>query len=221
MSASSTDRPGREPEASTLSRAAARFAVVACALAACALAGLSGCNNYGPVERPTTVGEEDTTLGVGDVFDVRVFGEEDLTSSYRVAQDGTIDFPLVGRLEVAGLEPGEIADRIVAMLRDGHFLINPSVSVLVQEYNSKRISVLGAVESPGNFSITSGLTVVQAIGLAGGFSALANRDGTFVTRRVNGELRRFPVRVDRVMNGTEDDLRLQAQDIVFVPERVF
>ncbi len=186
-----------------------------------ALAAGSGCGNYGPVERPPASDSDDTTLGDGDVFDVRVFGEEELSQSYRVARDGSIDMPLVGRLQVAGLEPYEVADLVATSLRDGGFLVTPQVSVFVQEYNSKRISVLGAVREPGSFPMRSGLTAVQAISLAGGFTALANRDGTTVTRRVGDELRRFRVHVDAVTAGTEEDFVLRAQDIVYVPERIF
>ena len=186
-----------------------------------ALSCLTACTSPGAVERPSRVGNDDTTLGVGDVFDVRVFGEEDLSASYRVAQDGTVDVPLIGAVAVEGLEPTAIAEIIETRFREGGILVNPQVSVFVQEYNSKRISVLGAVQSPGSFPMQTGLTVVQAIGLAGGFSSLANRDGSFVTRRVDGQLHRYPVRVDRVMAGAEEDFPLQAQDIVYVPERMF
>lgn len=181
----------------------------------------TSCGPAARIERPPTSGEEDTTLGASDVFDVRVFGEEDLSGTYRVAQDGTIDFPFLGRVEVAGREPYEVADLVEGRLRDDGYLVNPQVSVFVQEYNSKRISVLGAVRSPGSFPMQSGLTVVQALGLAGGFTALANRDGTVVTRRVNGESRRFSVPVDAITSGRERDFPVQAHDIIYVPERVF
>lgn len=165
--------------------------------------------------------QDDTTLGTGDLFDVRVYGEDDLSTDYRVAEDGTIDFPLIGRVEVAGMEPPQVAHAIETRLRDGEFLRDPQVSVLVREYNSKRISVIGAVRSPGNFPFRSGLTAVESISLAGGFTSLANRDGTIVTRRVNGEIRRLRVPIDRVSTGQEPDLRLRAGDIVHVPERIF
>ncbi|UJR80401.1 Capsular polysaccharide synthesis enzyme CpsC, polysaccharide export [Sandaracinus amylolyticus] len=181
----------------------------------------ASCGPSGRIERPPTSGEEDTTLGASDVFDVRVFGEEELSGTYRVAQDGTIDYPFIGRMEVAGLEPYEIADLVEGRLRDDGYLVNPQVSVFVQEYNSKRISVLGAVRNPGSFPMQSGLTVVQAISLAGGFTSLANRDGTTVSRRVSGETRRFAVPVDAITSGREGDFAVQAQDIIYVPERIF
>lgn len=193
-------------------------------LAASAPIGISsiGCGASAPPSSgaPEAAGN-DTSLGAGDVFDVRVFGEEELTGSYRVAQDGSIDFPLVGRLAVEGLEPTQIADLVTSRLRDGQFMVNPQVSVLVREYNSKRISVLGSVTRPGTFPMTAGLTLVQAISLAGGFTSLASRNDIVVTRRVNGELRRYSVRADDVTEGRSDDFSLGAGDTIYVPERVF
>jgi protein involved in polysaccharide export with SLBB domain len=194
--------------------------VAGLAVAALAASG-AACGPQGPVERPPATGAEDTTLGASDVFDVRVFGEAELSGTYRVAQDGTIDFPFIGRVRVAGLEPYDVADLVGGQLREGGYLVRPQVSVFVQEYNSKRISVLGAVRNPGSFPMQSGLTVVQAISLAGGFSQLANRDGTTITRRVNGESRRFQVPVDAITAGREADFPVQAQDLIYVPERVF
>lgn len=198
--------------------AASFIAMVATAAAATIMAG---CGPNGRTVRPTSVRQNDTSLGVDDVFEVRVFGEADLSGSYRVGQDGTIDFPLIGEVSVLGQEPRAVAALVAQRLREGGVLVSPQVSVFVQEYNSKRFSVLGAVGNPGNFEMRSGMTVVQAIGLAGGFSNLANRDGTYVTRQVNGQAQRFSVPVDRITSGQEEDFPLQAQDIVYVPERIF
>ncbi len=177
-----------------------------------------GARSPAPVPPPPL---NDTTLGSGDVFQVRVFGEKELSNSYRVAEDGTIDFPLIGAVEVAGLEPPAVASVISNRLRTAGILRAPQVSVLVEEYNSKRISVLGAVSKPGTFPMSAGMTVVQAISLAGGFTPLANQDDTVVTRRLNGELRRFRVPVEKISEGRSSDFPVRAGDIVYVPERIF
>lgn len=184
---------------------------------------LGGCGPVAPRFRSPQSGveEDDTRVGPGDIFDVRVFDEENLSSTYRVESDGTIDFPLIGRVEVAGLDSTAIATRIRDRLREGQFLVAPHVSVRVQEYNSRRISVIGAVRNPGSYPIRSGMGVVEAVSLAGGFTALANRDGTLLTRRVDGELRTFSVPVDRISNGQDPDVRVRAGDILHVPERMF
>lgn len=164
---------------------------------------------------------DDTSLGVGDVFEVRVYGEDDLSADYRVAPNGEIDFPLIGPVHVAGRQPGEIAQTIASALRDGHFLIDPHVAVVVREENSHRISVLGAVRNPGSYPTRSGMGVVEAISLAGGFTSLANRDGTVITRTEGDDTRRISAPVDRITSGTEANVPVRAGDIIIVPERLF
>ena len=185
---------------------------------AAALFGCRGPADTTTIPPPST---NDSTLGSGDVFDIRVFNEEALTGTYRVAQDGTIDFPLVGQVDVVGLEPSAVARLIETELRNRELLRNPQVSVFVQEYFSKRVSVVGAVASPGNFPIGSGLTLVQAISLAGGFSDAADRNGTTLSRRVDGEVQRFRVPVDDITSGRVADVPVGAGDIINVPRRVF
>ena len=190
-------------------------------LAALALLG-SGCSNRRiqgtDVPPPAT---DDTTLGPGDVFTVRVYAEEELSGSHRVAPDGTIDFPLLGSVEVKGLEPPAVAQRIQKLLQERDFLRNPHVSVYVEEYASKRVSVVGAVANPGTFPLQPGMTVVQAISMAGGFSSLADRDATVVNRRVDGQTIQYHVPVGKVTQGQAEDIAVAAGDIIFVPERLF
>ena len=110
---------------------------------------------------------DDTTLGPADVFSVRVYGEEAMSGSHQVAPDGTINFPLLGAVQVSGLEPTEVADKIQTELRERDLMRNPHVSVYVEAYASKRVSVVGAVANPGAFPLEPGMTVVQAISMAG------------------------------------------------------
>lgn len=182
---------------------------------------LGACHKQVTSALPTEVPVEDTTLGPGDVFEVRVFGEKDLTGKYQVGPEGSIRFPFLGVVQVQGKQADEVAGDITARLRDGKFLLNPNVSVFVEQTNSKRISIIGAVAKPGTLPIVPGMTVVQAVSSAGGFTPLASKDDTVVTRRVNGKLERYRISVSEVTRGNADDFPLRAGDIVFVPERVF
>jgi protein involved in polysaccharide export with SLBB domain len=170
---------------------------------------------------PTQIPEEDTTLGPGDVFEVRVFGEKDLTAKYQVGPDGTVRFPFLGVIVVGEKDADVVAHEIAQGLKEGHFLLDPQVSVFVEQSNSKRISIIGAVAKPGTLAIIPGMTVVQAVSNAGGFTPLASKDDTVVTRRVNGKLERYRISVSEVTRGNAEDFPLRAGDIVFVPERVF
>jgi len=184
--------------------------------------GASACSKRGvqvtEVPPPAT---DDTTLGPGDVFSVRVYGEDAMTGSHQVAPDGTINFPLLGAVQVAGLEPSAVAQKLQSELVERDFLRAPHVSVYVEQYSSKRVSVVGAVANPGTFPLEPGMTVVQAISMAGGFSSLADRDATMLTRRIDEEIIRYRVPVDRVTKGQAADIEVAAGDIIFVPERMF
>ncbi|MFW2389386.1 MAG: polysaccharide biosynthesis/export family protein [Polyangiales bacterium] len=192
------------------------------ALLASLVLGALACSKRGvQVTEMPPPATDDTTLGPGDAFSVRVYGEEALTGSHQVAPDGTINFPLLGAVQVNGLEPTVVAQKIQTQLIERDLLRDPHVSVYVEEYASKRVSVVGAVADPGTFPLKPGMTVVQAISMAGGFSALADRDGTIVTRHVGEEIIRYRVPVDRVTKGQAADVEVAAGDIIFVPERMF
>jgi len=183
---------------------------------------VASCVTSNPTKYPNeNVELNDSALGPADTFEVRVYGEQNLSGVHQVASDGTINFPLLGRVDVAGKESTEVAQEIATRLREGQFLKEPHVAVIVQQSNSKRISVLGAVAKPGTLTVVAGMTVVQAISQAGGFSPLASKDDTVVTRRVKDKLQRFRVRMSEVTRGEVDDFLLRPGDIVFVPERVF
>lgn len=199
---------------------AARFLLIVSTLLV--LLGATACSKRGvqatDVPPPAT---DDTTLGPGDVFTVRVYGEDEMSGSHQVAPDGTINFPLLGAVEVSGMEPPDVAEKIQSLLRERDLLRDPHVSVYVEQYVSKRVSVMGAVANPGTFPLETGMTVVEAISMAGGFSSLADRDGTVVTRKIGDETVRYRVPVARVAKGQAQDIEVAAGDIIFVPERMF
>lgn len=168
-----------------------------------------------------TVATTTSNLGPGDTFEVSVYGEEDLSGKHRVAEDGSINFPLVGRVEVAGRGAAEIANMIETALRDRKLLREPNVSVFLLEQTSAQVSVVGAVAKPGTYPLTRGLSIIEAISAAGGLTPLASGDNTIVTRKSDGALKRFQVPVDAISEGRTNDFPLEPGDIVFVPERIF
>jgi protein involved in polysaccharide export with SLBB domain len=156
-------------------------------------------------------------LGPGDVFEVTVYGEDKLSGTHRIAPDGAIQFPLVNRVVVDGMTASEIADELRRRLQDG-FLREPSVSVFVKEYGSKKVFVLGEVARPGTFPFTAEMNIVEAITLAGGFKDSARTNYVIVTRQTPDGERRIPVPVEKITEGIAQNLRLQPGDIVFVPD---
>jgi polysaccharide export outer membrane protein len=186
-------------------------------VAACG-AGTSGVSEIDAVD---VAPEPDTTLGPGDLFEVRVFGEKDLSNKYRVSSDGSIDFPLIGTVLVDGKTPSEIAKVVETKLIEGEFLKRPQVSILVEEYTSKKVSVFGQVKKPGTLAFRDGMNVVEAISEAGGFTSMARTNDTTVIRIVEGDKKSFKVPVELIGQGQAPNFVLRPGDIVFVPERIF
>jgi polysaccharide export outer membrane protein len=172
------------------------------------------------VEQPAVAPIADTRLDVGDTFDVRVYGEADLSGMYRVSAEGTINMPLAGTIKVQGLDPPEAGKRIAERLADG-ILRDPQVTVLVREMQSKKIIIIGQVAKPGTFSFTPSMTVVEAITVAGGFTGLAAKNDTTVTRTESGKKTIVRVPVEQIGEGKAKNLYLKPGDIINVPERIF
>jgi protein involved in polysaccharide export with SLBB domain len=174
--------------------------------------------------QPPRISEEvspaGSALGPGDVFEVRVFQEPDLSGIYRVGSDGMIYFPLCGTIGVAGLQSSDIGEELEHCLQAG-YLKRPQVSIYVKEYNSKKIFVLGEVQHPGTFPYDDNMSIVQAITLAGGFSPHAEKNNTSVARLVKGQEQRFRVPVVDIGTGRAPNFDLHPGDIVFVPESLF
>lgn len=162
----------------------------------------------------------DDQVGVDDMFDVRVYGEADLSGTYRVATDGTIDFPLAGRIPVAGLRTGEIQARLTQRLKNG-YLNNPQVTVLMKEWNSRKISVLGQVQHPGSVSYHPHMTIVDAIAQAGGFTGIAAKNAVSLRRETGGKVESRIYRVADITEGRSTNVLVLPGDVLVVEERLF
>jgi polysaccharide export outer membrane protein len=159
-------------------------------------------------------------LGVDDAFAVRVYGEPDLSGTYRVSTDGSVDFPLAGRIPVKGMVVGEVQQEIVKRLK-GDYLLNPQVTVMVIEWNSRKISVLGQVQRPGAVPYYPNMTIIDAIASAGGFTGIAAKNSVNLRREVTGkvETRTFPVA--DISEGRSPNVVVLPGDVVVVEERLF
>jgi polysaccharide export outer membrane protein len=164
---------------------------------------------------------EKSTVGPGDVFIMEVVGERDLPREYQVASDGSVDLPYLHTVQVAGLEPQEIARLIRSQLMEKQILNDPSVVVQVKEYNSRRVTIMGQVAKPGTFPYTTGLTLIQAISQAGGPTGIANLDRVNLTRRMTHGSRTVEISIGAIMEGHAADIPLQSGDRIFIHERLF
>lgn len=110
------------------------------------------------------------TLGSGDTVQIVVYGQSDLSATVDVADDGTVPVALVGAVSVAGLSPSAAAKRIEDALREGKFVNDPHVTISVTKSRSGLVSVLGAVKTPGRYTVDSHTTVLDLLALAGGLN---------------------------------------------------
>ena len=187
------------------------------------LAMVSGCFFRKTPETPDVVVHEYTpasTLGPGDVFEVKVYDENELSGIYRVSSSGSISFPLIGKVHVEGMTSTDAADLIQGRLGE-KYLRNPQVSIFIKEYNSKKISVFGQVNKPGTFKYEDNMSVTQAVSMAGGFTKMAAKDDTNVTRIEEGVEKKYPVPVESIAQGQAKNFYLQPGDIVYVPESIW
>lgn len=182
----------------------------------------SGCRSAHPGPSHLPPPSLSTTVGPGDVFEVSVLGEKDLPKEYRVQPDGSIDFPYLDRLTVGGLEPQQIEDLIKQQLVLKKILTSPQVTLVVKQYNSKKVSVIGSVAKPGSLPWSEGMKLVEAISLSGGFTAIADADHVRITRIVApGKTVTSTVSVDDITDGKMPDIALQAGDTIKIDQRVF
>ena len=167
--------------------------------------------------------EEDhlSFIGAGDKINIQVYNEKELSGIYQVSPEGYITFPFIGEIKVDGLNIFSLAMKISSKLKEG-YLKEPNVTVLVEEFVSKRIFVLGQVKKAGSFPIRRRMSVIEAISLAGGFTNLADLSNVVVTRKgTDGREKRFVVDIKSIVNGAKENFYLDAGDIVFVGERFF
>lgn len=159
-------------------------------------------------------------IGVGDLLQIEVYDEADLTKEVRVLIDGNISFPLLGSVRALGLSVTQLENEITARLKE-KYLVNPQVTVFVKEFSN--IYVFGEVKKPGSFPIYNRMTAFEAVTLAGGFTEVANTTKVKVIRQKDGQEVVFEINIDKITKkgDSSEDLELQANDRVIVPRSFF
>ena len=131
-------------------------------------------------EDPRPRGTSGYVIASGDVLFVRVYREEGMSGRAKVRPDGKISLPFVNDVEAAGLDPGTLSKRLESKLRE--FIVNPVVTVSLEEMAPVEVSVVGEVARPGVYRLDQESGVLRAIAMAGGLGELASRDRIFVLR---------------------------------------
>lgn len=167
-------------------------------------------------------------LTITDRIRVSIFQEDDLAVLSRIDAQGNVNLKLVGDLHVADLTVNEAQKAIEDAYREGRFLRNPQVTVSVEDYAPREVSIQGQVKAPGRYvlPVESTFSVVELVTKAGGFTDIAKGEVVKVTRKLpDGTQKVFIEDVDSSIRGkdktkTKPPLLLEPGDIVYVPERI-
>ena len=160
----------------------------------------------------------DYRLGPGDAIRILVFQNPDLTLESRISESGTITYPLIGSLEIGGLSIGAAEQKIAAGLRDGGFVLQPQVNVVLVQVRSSQVSVLGQVGRPGRFPLETGNTkLTELLANAGGINP-AGADTLILTGIREGKPVRMEINVTEMLlkGDPQNDITVQGGDIVYV-----
>lgn len=162
---------------------------------------------------------EPYTVNPGDVLQIFVWNEEDLSRETLVRPDGMISFPMIGDVQAIGSTPSELAEKVSAglnkFLRDA-----PVVTVSALKLEGNKVFVLGKVARPGEFIMSRSTDVTQALALAGGLNTFAAEDDIKILRRnEDGSQTAIPFNYASVKAGKKLDsnIILQSGDVVVVP----
>jgi protein involved in polysaccharide export with SLBB domain len=171
-------------------------------LAACSSSGVPACKGGAPPASGLT----GYRLGPSDHVQVTIFRQPDMSGEFAIDGEGFLALPLVGEFKAGGLTTRELENEIEARLKQDQFLVSPQVGIQLLTYRS--FYVLGEVAKPGSYEYQDGITLTNAVALAGGYTYRADQSGPTIERDGCA----FPTQVDTVV---------QPGDIITVPERFF
>lgn len=166
-------------------------------------------------EPAESLAESGYRIGGGDVIQVVVYGEDTLSGTYKVAQDGGIDFPLLGRVDTSGLTV-EALDAMLTEKLSEKYLRDPQVQLMVGTYGSQPVQVLGAVKKPGVFHLGGATTVLDILAEAGGV-----KEGGVSEVRIKHKdpsLDMVIVKIDQLVGDPTANILLRAGDVILVSE---
>jgi len=165
---------------------------------------------------PAATLPRDYVIGVEDVLSVVFWREKDLSADVVVRPDGKISLPMLNDVMAAGLTPEALAD--VVAKAGAKFVRDSGATVIVKEIRSRKIYVIGEVSKPGTFQLGSEMTVLQALGEAGGFIEGANKGDVRIVRNEGGKEARFKFNYNEVVDGKnpEQNIKLLPGDTIIV-----
>jgi polysaccharide export outer membrane protein len=165
----------------------------------------------------STPGASGYLVGPQDVLDITVFKAPDLSKTLQVAEDGTINLPLMGQMVAAGRSPSQLEREIQTRL-NARYMKSPQVTVFVKEYNSQRVTVEGAVKTPGVFPLRGRETLMQVIAKSGGLDRQVASSNVVIFRTTEGTRTVARYDLDAIRSGGEPDPHVSPGDVVVVDD---
>lgn len=161
----------------------------------------------------------DYILALNDSVQVTVFREPDLATEATVSRDGTIQLPLINDVKVGGMSVKQARD-LIRRLYNAEYLVEPQVSVRVTKFADRKFTIIGQVNSPGTYTLDGGETInlIEAIGMAGGFTRIANRGKVVVKRISHGSPETLRVNAKAMAASEAAPLVIKPGDIINVGE---
>ncbi|MFC2171774.1 SLBB domain-containing protein [Acidobacteriota bacterium] len=172
--------------------------------------------------QPAAAGEEGYRVGPGDILRINVWGFDDLTQTVVVSEDSSFRFPLVGAVECGNLSVTDIEKKLRDMLADG-YLKNPQVTIMVREYHSQKVNVLGEVSRPGSYALKGRTTLLEILSQAGGVNPKAGNK-ILILRDSDGKektaiLEPAVIDLGELLAGSaKEEFMVEGGHTVFVPE---
>ena len=153
----------------------------------------------------------------GDLMEISVWKEEDLTKTVLVLPDGSLSFPLAGNIQAAGKSVVELEKIATGLIEK--YIPDPVITISLQQLSGNKVYVIGKVQRPGELVANRRMDVVQALSVAGGMTPYASENKIKVLRRENGKLTAIPFRYGDISKGKalEQDIILKSGDVVLVP----
>ncbi len=187
--------------------------IIACFLIT--LSPATRAQDKGRISQAPAFGDGEYRLGPGDVIEVFVWKEPDLTTTAVVRPDGKISLPLLNEFEAQNRTVAQLQKEVSDKLRK--YLAEPMVTVILKEVNAPRISVLGNVRKPDVYKIRNKVSVLDAIALAGGFNDYAKRNKVIVIRTTASGTQRFKLNVKKLLEDPGAGIfYLNENDIIYV-----
>jgi polysaccharide export outer membrane protein len=198
-----------------------KFIIILCILSAGLFFTAHSCSADGKIENQGLA--DFYKVSSGDILNIQVYEEADLSGAFEVKEDGTITYPLLGSVKVAGLTKSGV-EKVITDLLEKDYLTKPYLHISITAYHQRNVLVLGCVQKPGSYPFPQDkdMSLLEAISLAGGFTGYASIGGTKIIR-TSPEGRKVSVdpKMADIISGKRKDITLMPDDLVFIPERLF